>query len=88
MKDKQKLVTIGRFENGFDAELARIALENEGISAMILGGELLVNLPTIYGISICLQVFEEDAENAKRILSEIEREQQTEETEEEEEEDE
>ena len=43
-------------------------LENEGIQATIVGGDLVANMPTIEPIRILLQVFEQDAERAAEVL--------------------
>lgn len=72
MKDDQKLVTIGEFESSFDAELAKLALDNAGIQSAVLGDNLPVNLPEIEAFRIELQVFEDDVERAKEILAQQE----------------
>ena len=70
MKDDEKLVTIVKFESSFNAELAKLELDNAGIQSVVLGDNLPVNLPEIDVIRIELQVFEKDAERAKQILAE------------------
>ena len=65
---KEKLVTVAEYEHDFEAEMARIALENEGIEATVLGGDLVANMPTIEPIKIELKVFEKDAPQALKIL--------------------
>ena len=72
MSENDKLVTIAEFENGFDAELAKIALDNASIKSVVFGGHLVVNMPTIEPIRIELKVFETDVERAKEILAEQE----------------
>lgn len=73
MNEDQKLVTIGQFESAFEAEQAKIALEDEGISTIVLGDNLGTSIPyssrTDY---VELQVFEKDQERAKQILAKIE----------------
>jgi hypothetical protein len=69
MRD-EKLVTIAEFESGFDAELAKVTLDNAGIESVVFGGDLVANMPTIEPIQIELQVFENDAERAKQVLAE------------------
>ena len=68
--ENEKLVTIAEFEHDFEAEMARIALENAKIECSVVGGDLVANLPTIEPIRIELQVFEPDAEHAKQVLAE------------------
>ena len=70
MRENEKLVTIAKFESGFDAELAKVTLENEGIESVVFGEDLVVNMPTIEPIYIELKVFEKDAEQARRVLAE------------------
>ncbi|MBN1818396.1 MAG: DUF2007 domain-containing protein [Sedimentisphaerales bacterium] len=65
---EDELVTIAEFDHEFEAEMARIALENEGIQATIVGGDLVANMPTIEDIRIQLQVFEKDANRAVQVL--------------------
>ncbi len=74
MRDKEALVTVGEFENDFDAEIARVALENGGIRAVILGGDLVANMPPLREVRLRLQVFAGDVEKAKQILHEMEQE--------------
>jgi hypothetical protein len=69
MRNNEKLVTIAEFESDFDAELAKITLENAGIESVVFGGDLIANMPTIEPIHIELQVFEADAERAKEVLA-------------------
>lgn len=72
MREDEKLITVAEFESGFDAELAKVALENEGIESVVFGEDLVVNLPHIQTIHIELRVFEKDLEQAMRILAEHE----------------
>ena len=72
MRENEKLVTIAEYESGFEAELAKVTLDNSGIESVIFGEDLVVNMPTIEPIQIELQVFEKDAERAKEILSKVE----------------
>ena len=70
MRENEKLVTIAKFESGFDAELAKVTLENAGIESVVFGEDLVVNMPTIEPIYIELKVFEKDADRAKQVLAE------------------
>ena len=65
---EDKLVTVGEFETGFEAELAKVRLEEEGIEAIVVGGDLVANMPTIEVIKVELQVFEKDAQKAAQII--------------------
>ena len=70
MREDEKLVTIAKFESGFDAELAKVTLENAGIESVVFGEDLVVNMPTIEPIYIELKVFEKDADQARQVLAE------------------
>ena len=70
MRNNEKLITIERFENSLDAELAKMVLEQEGIACSLAGLDLMVNMPYPNVIAIELQVFERDAERAIEILDE------------------
>ena len=70
MREDEKLVTIAKFESGFDAELAKVTLENAGIESVVFGEDLVVNMPTIEPIYIELKVFEKDADLARQVLAE------------------
>ena len=72
MREDQKLVAIAEFEGSFDAELAKVTLENAGIEAVVFGEDLVTMLPHINAIKIELRVFEADVERAREILSQQE----------------
>ena len=72
MHKDEKLVSIAEFEGSFDAELAKLALENAGIQSVVFGGDLLAVLPHINAIKVELRVFEEDVERARQVLAEME----------------
>ncbi len=74
MTMEDKLVTAGEFENGFEAELAKVRLEEEGIEAIVVGGDLVANMPAIEQFKVELQVFEKDAQKAAQIIEAIEQE--------------
>ncbi len=69
-----KLVTVGEFETGFEAELVKVRLEEQGVEAIVVGEDLVANMPTIEVIKIELQVFEQYAEKAAKIIEAIEQE--------------
>ena len=68
MRENEILVTVARFENGFDAEVAKMALDNEGIKCHLAGANLQNTIPYLHTISVELQVLEGDAECAKEVL--------------------
>ncbi len=70
MREDEKLVAIAEFEGSFDAELAKLALENAGIEAVVFGEDLVTMLPHINAIRVELQVFERDVKKAKQVLAE------------------
>ena len=74
MREKEALVTVAEFENDFDAEIARVALETGGIRAVVLGGDLVANMPPLQEVRLRLQVLAGDAEKAMQILQEMEQE--------------
>lgn len=68
---EDKLVTVAEFVNSFDANLAKMTLDNAGIQSVLLGEHLVANM--IYGIpavTIELQVCQSEAERAKQLLNE------------------
>jgi len=69
---EDRLVTIAEFDTVFDAELVKLRLENEGIEAVVVGGDLLANMPTISRIRIQLQVLARDVVRAKALLAAME----------------
>jgi hypothetical protein len=73
MRDDEKLVTVAEYENSFDAELGKLALDNAEIQSVLVGQNLVGNLT--YGeasIMVELQVCEADAERARQVLAEKE----------------
>ena len=66
--NNDKLVTLAAFDTGFEANLAKIALENNGIRSIVVGEDLVTNMPLIDGIRVELQVFARDVDKARAIL--------------------
>jgi hypothetical protein len=64
-----KLITIAEFQNDLEAQMAKSALEENGISAIIVGGNIKDLLPADGMLNVQLQVFARDAERAGEILS-------------------
>ena len=63
-----KLVTLAAFETGFEANLAKVTLETNGIRSIVVGEDLVTNMPLIDGIRVELQVFARDVDKARAIL--------------------
>ena len=73
MRDDENLVTVAEYENSFDAELGKLALDNAGIQSVLVGQDLVGNLT--YGvpsITIELQVRQRDEKQARTVLDERE----------------
>lgn len=66
--EDERLVTIAEFEHDFEAEMARIALDEAGIECSVVGGDLMANMPPIEPIKIEVQVFQRDAERARQVV--------------------
>jgi hypothetical protein len=68
---EEKLVTVARFENYIEAELAKQQLNDNGIKAVVMGenaGTIYTGAPVAQDIE--LQTFEHDAKKAQKILRE------------------
>ena len=65
---KEKLVTVARYTDYVEADLARQTLEDEGIKAFVMGQNAGVawGVPPVNGIE--LQTSESQAQEAKQIL--------------------
>lgn len=70
MRDEEKLVPVAEFDGGFDAELAKAALQDAGIEAVVFGEDLMPTLPNIETFRVQVRVFEKDLERAKQVLAE------------------
>jgi Zn-dependent membrane protease YugP len=68
MKEDQKLITIAEYDNSMDAELAKMTLENAGIESVIVGELAGVSLYHVFDPYVKVQVFEEDADRARKLL--------------------
>ncbi len=63
-----KLVTIAEFENPFEAQVAKSALEDDGISAAIMGENVQNLLPADGMLNVQLKVFAADEKRASEVL--------------------
>ncbi len=64
-----KLITIAEFESDLDAQMAKSVIEANGISAIIIGGNIKDLLPVDGMLNVQLQVFARHAEQAGAILT-------------------
>ncbi len=63
-----KLVTIAEFENPFEAQVAKAALEDNGISAAIMGEKVQNLFPADGMLNVQLRVFAADEKKASEVL--------------------
>ena len=66
-----RLVTIAEFENVFEAQVAKAALEGNGISAAIMGETVQNLLPADGMLNVQLQVFAADEKKASEVLESL-----------------
>lgn len=67
----EKIVTVAKFDNSLEADIAKQILENEGIKC-ILQGQNFANVYPVPGLAkVELQVFEKDKSQAIMILKEM-----------------
>ena len=66
---EDKLVKIAEFETVFEAELAKVRLEEAQINASVQGGDLVTMMVPLQQVRVELLVLEKDAERAKEILA-------------------
>jgi adenylyl- and sulfurtransferase ThiI len=74
MKTEEKLVTVARFDNYVEADMARQVLEDQGVKAVVMGqnvGNVYSGVPAV--IDIELQTFESQAMEARQILEDTTR---------------
>lgn len=63
-----KPITIAEFETVFEAELAKVRLDEAGINASVLGGDLVAMMVPLQQVKVELQVLETNVDRAKEIL--------------------
>ena len=68
-----KLVTIAQFPDSFEAHLAQMSLEAEGIRSVIVGENLMTSFPQIGHFRIEIQVLSNDAGKAIEVLESAEK---------------
>ncbi len=66
-----RLITIAEFENPFEAQVAKAALEDNGISAAIMGETVQNLLPADGMLNVQLQVFAADEKKASEVLGSL-----------------
>ena len=70
MRRNEKLVTIGEFKSCFDADLAKLALDNADIESIVMGAGACVTIFHVFFEQyVKLAVFESDVEWAKEVLA-------------------
>ncbi len=65
-----ELVTIAEFNTAFEAEAAKDYLEEKDIKAAVVGDDLVSMMVPMPEVTVELQVFAADAEQAKVVLEE------------------
>ena len=65
------MVTVARFENREEAEIARAALAEEGIEAMVSADDVGGLVPLTNGVEV--RVLEENVERAKTVIQDEDR---------------
>ena len=63
-----KLVTIAEFQSEIEAQMAKTALQDNGIEAIIVGGAVKDLMPVDGMLNVELQVFAFDTEKARAVL--------------------
>jgi len=63
-----KLITIAEYQSDLEAQMAKAALQENGIDAIIVGGPIKDLLPADGMLNVQLQVFARDAERAGAVL--------------------
>ena len=66
-----ELVTIAEFSTVFEAEIAKLELDNNEINSIVVGGDLVTMMVPLEQVKVELKVMEVDAEKAKAILDSI-----------------
>jgi len=63
-----ELITVAEFSTVFEAEIAKLELDNNGINSIVVGGDLVTMMPPIESIKVELKVGDADVGKAKAIL--------------------
>ena len=66
-----RLITIAEFENVFEARVAKAALEDNGISAAIMGETIQNLLPADGMLNVQLRIFAADGKKASEVLKSL-----------------
>lgn len=66
-----ELITIAEFSTVFEAEIAKLELDNNGINSIVVGGDLVAMMVPIEQVKVELKVIESDVEKAKAILDSV-----------------
>jgi hypothetical protein len=68
MNMDDKPITIAEFDTVFEAELARVRLDEAGINASVLGGDLVAMMVPLQHVKVELQVLETNVDRAKEVI--------------------
>jgi hypothetical protein len=72
MRKNEKLVTISKFRSSFDADFAKLTLDNADIESVVMGAGACVSMYHVFFDQyVELKVFESDAERASQILAKV-----------------
>lgn len=66
-----ELITVAQFDTVFEAEIAKLELENNEINSIVVGGDLVTIMVPLEQIKVELKVMETDVEKAKTILDSL-----------------
>ena len=66
-----ELVTVAEFSTVFEAEIAKLELDNNEINSIVVGGDLVTMMVPIEQVKVELKVIEGDVEKAKAVLDSI-----------------
>ncbi len=66
-----ELVTVAEFYTAFEAEIAKLELDNNEINSVVVGGDLVTMMVPLEQVKVELKVIESDVDKAKAILDSV-----------------
>lgn len=66
-----ELITVAEFDTVFEAEIAKLELDNNGVNSVVVGGDLVTMMVPLEQIKVELKVMESDVEKAKTIINSL-----------------
>lgn len=66
-----ELITIAEFSTVFEAEIAKLALDNNGINSTVVGGDLVTMMMPLESVKVELKVLDVDVEKAEEIIASL-----------------